>query len=76
MKLQELKLTVRVKVTDDGYFPALEVSDVLTSFNRHLHDGAYSSSLEKQGTFLHPTGAVDWELKEVQYGKREDAQDG
>jgi hypothetical protein len=76
MKLQKLNLTVRVKVNDAGYFPAVEVADVLTTFVRHLREGAYSASLETKGTHLHAAGAVDWELEEVEDGKGKAPENG
>lgn len=76
MKLQQLSLTVRVKVNDTGYFPAVEVADVLESYIRHLYEGAYSASLEVKGTHLHAKGAVDWELEEVRDGTGKAPEDG
>lgn len=76
MKLQNLNLTIRVKVNDTGYFPAVETAEILESFTRHLYKGAYNASVESTGTYLHAKGAVDWELEEVQDGKRSTPETG
>lgn len=62
MKLQEVKLTLRLKVNDDGYFPAIEAADVLAEFVQMLRKRAYTTSLENEGTYLHKAGAIQWSL--------------
>ena len=62
-KLQEVNLTVRVKVDDLEIFPAIETADTLAEFVQILRKSAYTSPLAREGTYLHKAGAVQWSLK-------------
>lgn len=64
-KLQEINLTLRVKVDkNSGIFPAIESADVLAEFVQFLRHSVYSVPLQNEGTHLHQSGAVQWSLND------------
>ncbi len=71
-KLQEVKLTLRVKVDQEsGIFPAIESATVLAEFVQFLRHSVYSVPLQNEGTHLHKAGAVQWSLNDGESGSPE-----